>query len=576
MAKAPVRHCAIYTRKSSEEGLEQEFNSLSAQREACAAFINSQRHEGWTEISSRYDDGGVSGGTVERPALARLMQDIQTGQVHIVVVYKIDRLTRSLFDFAKLVELFDRHGVSFVSVTQQFNTTTSMGRLTLNVLLSFAQFEREVTGERIRDKIAASRAKGMWMGGNPSLGYDIRDRRLVINDEEAAQVCYIFRRYLELRSASKLLEDLKQQGICSKRWISAAGLQHGGYTFARGPLYHLLKNRIYLGEATHKGKNYPGEHDAIIDIETFDAVQQLMASQAVRSTRGRKTTSSLLTGILFDDNGNRLTPSHAVKDGKRYRYYVTASGGRNTSKQSGNDSLRIPAVELDNIVLNAIMQLLQDQGRLVEVLYLKGIDATHIEAILNGARQAHSRLVRNSEHNKQATIRPCVQRVVLGASEIRLELSSSALLQLCNGEQESQTVGTSCRKDPDTQTNAEIVIPMSIRRRGIEKKLVLSTGMVTSTVLADQTLVSAIALARKWFDKLMSGEYQTLRDLARADGRNERYVSQVLKLAFLDPVLVEQVISGDQPVDLTLEKVRRMNDLPVRWDLQRRLLGLAP
>jgi site-specific DNA recombinase len=321
------------------------------------------------------------------------------------------------------------------------------------------------------------------------------------------------------RSASKLLEDLKQQGICSKRWISAAGLQHGGYTFARGPLYHLLKNRIYLGEATHKGKNYPGEHDAIIDIETFDAVQQLMASQAVRSTRGRKTTSSLLTGILFDDNGNRLTPSHAVKDGKRYRYYVTASGGRNTSKQSGNDSLRIPAVELDNIVLNAIMQLLQDQGRLVEVLYLKGIDATHIEAILNGARQAHSRLVRNSEHNKQATIRPCVQRVVLGASEIRLELSSSALLQLCNGEQESQTVGTSCRKDPDTQTNAEIVIPMSIRRRGIEKKLVLSTGMVTSTVLADQTLVSAIALARKWFDKLMSGEYQTLRDLARADGR---------------------------------------------------------
>jgi DNA invertase Pin-like site-specific DNA recombinase len=223
MSKTPVRQCAIYTRKSSEEGLEQEFNSLDAQREACAAYINSQRHEGWNEISSRYDDGGVSGGTLERPALARLMQDIEAGQVHIVVVYKIDRLTRSLFDFAKLVELFDRHGVSFVSVTQQFNTTTSMGRLTLNVLLSFAQFEREVTGERIRDKIAASRAKGMWMGGNPSLGYDIRDRRLVVNEEEAAQVRYIFRRYLELKSASKLLEDLKQQGICSKRWTSAAG-----------------------------------------------------------------------------------------------------------------------------------------------------------------------------------------------------------------------------------------------------------------------------------------------------------------------------------------------------------------
>ncbi len=378
---------------------------------------------------------------------------------------------------------------------------------------------------------------------------------------------------MELKSAPKLLEDLKQQGICSKRWTSAAGRQHGGCAFARGPLYHLLKNRIYLGEATHKGKNYPGEHKAIIDAETFDAVQQLMASQAARTSRGRKTTSSLLTGILFDDTGNRLTPSHAVKDGKRYRYYVTASGGRHTSKQSGADGWRIPAVELDNVVISAIIQLLQDHGRLVDVLYLKGIDANHIEAILNGARQAHKRLVSSSENDRQAAIRPCLQRVVLGASEIRLELSSSALLQLCNGEQESQTVGTSCRQGPGAQTNAEIVMPMSIRRRGIEKKLVLSNTLVTSTGLPDQTLVSGIARARNWFDKLMSGECETLRDLARAEGRNERYVSQVLKLAFLDPLLVEQVISGDQPVDLTLEKLRRMDNLPARWDLQRKQFG---
>ena len=576
MSKTPVRHCAIYTRKSSEEGLEQEFNSLDAQREACAAYINSQRHEGWNEIKTRYDDGGVSGGTLERPALARLMQDIEAGQVHIVVVYKIDRLTRSLFDFARLVELFDRHGVSFVSITQQFNTTTSMGRLTLNVLLSFAQFEREVTGERIRDKIAASRAKGMWMGGNPSLGYDIRDRRLVVNEGEATQVRYIFRRYLELKSAPKLLEDLRQQGISSKRWTSAAGRQHGGYTFARGPLYHLLKNRIYLGEAVHKGKNYPGEHQAIIDAETFDAGQQLMASQAVRSTRGRKTTPSLLTGILFDDKGTRLTPSHAVKDGKRYRYYVTALGGRNTSKLSGTDSWRIPAAELDSVVINAIMELLQDQGRLVDVLYLKGIDASLIEATLTGARQAHKRLVCSSEQDRQTAIRPCLQRVTLGISELKLTICTSSLLELCNGEQESQSAGTGRRQDTEPLTSAEIIVPISIQRRGIEKKLVLSNAMMTTVGHPDQTLVSGIAYARNWFDKLMSGECQTLRDLAQVEGRNERYVSQILKLAFLDPVLVEQVISGDQPVDLTLEKLRRMNDLPVRWDLQRRLLGLAP
>ena len=575
MSKTAVRHCAIYTRKSSEEGLEQEFNSLDAQREACAAYIGSQRHEGWSEISTHYDDGGVSGGTLERPALARLMQDIEAGQVHIVVVYKIDRLTRSLFDFAKLVELFDRHGVSFVSVTQQFNTTTSMGRLTLNVLLSFAQFEREVTGERIRDKIAASRAKGMWMGGNPSLGYDIRDRRLRVNEEEAGQVRYIFRRYLQLKSASKLLEDLKQQGICSKRWTSAAGRQHGGCEFARGPLYHLLKNRLYLGEATHKGKSYPGEHTAIIDAETFDAVQQLMASQAVRTSRGRKTASSLLTGILFDDTGNRLTPSHAIKDGKRYRYYVTASGGRRTPKGAAGDHWRIPAAELDRTVINAIMGLLQDQGRLVDVLNLKESDTNHIEAIINGATQAHKRLVSASGQARCTAVRPCLERVTLGASQLRLTLSAPALLKLCQGEQESQPAGTSCRQYPDAQTSAEIVIPMSIRQRGIEKKLVLGSGMVTLTGNPDMTLVSGIARARNWFDKLVSGEYQTLRDLARAEGRNERYVSQVLKLAFIDPLLVEQIIAGEQPVDLTLEKLRRMDDMPVRWDMQCKQLRRA-
>ena len=318
------RRSAIYTRKSSEEGLEQNFNSLHAQREACEAYIKSQAGEGWRLVKTAYDDGGLSGGTMERPALQRLLADINQGLIDVVVVYKVDRLTRSLADFAKMVEVFDAHGVSFVAVTQQFNTTTSMGRLTLNVLLSFAQFEREVTGERIRDKIAASKRKGMWMGGCVPLGYDVRDRRIVIDEREAETVRYIFRRYEEFGCVRLLKEDLDRRGVVSKRRTSKTGIESGGHSFSRGALYALLSNPIYVGEIRHKNLRHPGQHQAVVDRAVWDRTQQQLQEHRVRTKShyaGRE--KSPLIGRLVDENGDGLTPSHARKGERKYRYYIS-------------------------------------------------------------------------------------------------------------------------------------------------------------------------------------------------------------------------------------------------------------
>src|SRR5712691_906921 len=318
-SKPKIRRCAIYTRKSSEEGLEQEFNSLHAQREACEAFIKSQAGEGWRLIRTHYDDGGLSGATMERPALQRLMADIAKGLIDAIVVYKVDRLTRSLADFARMVELFDARGISFVAVTQQFNTTTSMGRLTLNVLLSFAQFEREVTGERIRDKIAASKRKGMWMGGVPPLGYEVRERRLVVNPTEANTVRYIYERYLELGCVRQLSRELDERGIVSKVRISKKGIKSGGCRFSRGALYELLANPIHIGEIRHKQERYPGQHEAIVPHELWERVQQRLG---VNAARGRQSSTcaiaSPLAGKIFDADGEPLYAQGAAKAGRRY------------------------------------------------------------------------------------------------------------------------------------------------------------------------------------------------------------------------------------------------------------------
>ena len=357
----PVR-CAIYTRVSTEHGLDQEFNSLDAQYEAASAYIKSQAHAGWTLIRSRYDDGGYSGGSTDRPDLQRLLDDIRARKIDVIVVYKVDRLTRSLADFAKLVELFDAHGVSFVSVTQQFNTTTSMGRLTLNVLLSFAQFEREVTSERIRDKIAASKRKGLWVGGNLPLGYEMKDGKIAIVEEEAELVRSIFRRYLELGSVNELLRDLRERNIRTKARLLSTGATRGGIPFGRGALYYLLSNRFYIGEVKYKNEILPGEQPPIMDRALFEAVRQKSLAQWSHRTVVRNKSDHLLTGLLFDDAGHRMIPTHATKAGIRYRYYASTPVLHGEAKTASAGSVsRVPAADIEDTVVKSLKEHLAAQ-----------------------------------------------------------------------------------------------------------------------------------------------------------------------------------------------------------------------
>jgi site-specific DNA recombinase len=352
------QRCAIYTRKSTEDGLEQEFNSLDAQREACAAYVMSQRHEGWTLVDGQYDDGGFSGGSMERPGLKRLLADIEAGKVDTIIVYKVDRLTRSLADFAKIVDVLDGAGASFVSITQSFNTTTSMGRLTLNVLLSFAQFEREVTGERIRDKIAASKKKGLWMGGPVPLGYDVEDRKLVVNKAEAKTVNRIMTNYLEVGSARELIAVLAREGLKTKIQVRASTGHRGGIAFARGSLFHLLKNRIYRGVIVHKGNAYPGEHEAIVSKDLWDKVQAKLADNGPRLQRIANTKhASLLVGLVVDGLDRRMTPSHANKGSKRHRYYITHGDAGITA---ASPAWRVSAHDLERIVITRLQGFLSD------------------------------------------------------------------------------------------------------------------------------------------------------------------------------------------------------------------------
>src|SRR5271168_442261 len=411
MERNKLRRCAIYTRKSSEEGLEQEFNSLHAQREACEAFIRSQAGEGWRLVKTAYDDGGLSGATMERPALQRLMADIDQGLIDAVVVYKVDRLTRALADFAKMVEVFDARGVSFVAVTQQFNTTTSMGRLTLKVLLSFAQFEREVTGERIRDKIAASKQKGMWMGGLVPIGYDVHERRLVINQSEAETVREIFRRYLELGCVRLLMEDLNRRSIRSKVRVAKNGRKSGGNTFSRGALYKLLANPIYLGEIRHKGTRHPGLHEPIVDQELWDKTQFLLRSRAVRrAPRTAKSAASPLTGKLFDESGQSLTPSHAVKGERRYRYYVSRSLIKGTADSAGR-GWRLPAPEIERTVAASACQILSDRTGIAAAAQAIGLADNRLPSLFQAAAASRAHL--RSEVEAGAALDALVDRVDL-------------------------------------------------------------------------------------------------------------------------------------------------------------------
>jgi DNA invertase Pin-like site-specific DNA recombinase len=412
--------CAIYTRKSSEEGLDMEFNSLDAQREACEAYIASQRSEGWAAIREPYDDGGISGGTLERPALQRLLADVEAGLIDVIVVYKIDRLSRSLMDFAKLVDIFDRNQVTFVSVTQSFNTTTSMGRLTLNILLSFAQFEREVIGERIRDKFAASRKRGMWMGGYVPLGYDVRDRKLIINEPQAATVRMIFKRFVAIGSATKLAKALVAEGVRTK----------SGRPVDKGYIYRLLNSRVYLGEATHKGASYPGEHAPIIDRSLWDKVHSIMqTSPRLRAANARARTPALLKGLIFTETGCAMTPAFTKKGTRQYRYYVSMDVIRNRPLDENPGPLRLPAPMVEDAVIGEIHRMIRAPeitARTIAALRREGVKVE--EAAVVAALAGFERLWGALYPAEQARIiQLLVERITVGTNGIAVDLRKEGL-----------------------------------------------------------------------------------------------------------------------------------------------------
>ncbi|MBO6542872.1 MAG: recombinase family protein [Alphaproteobacteria bacterium] len=415
--------CAIYTRKSTEEGLDMEFNSLDAQREACEAYIASQRSEGWACLRERYDDGGFSGGTLDRPALKQLIADVEDGLVDVIVVYKIDRLSRALMDFSKLVELFDRHGVTFVSVTQSFNTTTSMGRLTLNILLSFAQFEREVTAERIRDKVAASRKKGMWMGGYVPLGYDVVDRKLIVNENEAAQVRRIFERFVELGSATVLVRELRREEARNKQ----------GTLIDKGYLYRLLKNRVYRGEAVHKGKSYPGEHDAIIEADLWDRAHAILQeSPRKRASNTRARTPALLKGLIFSETGTAMTPTTTKKGLRLYRYYVSMDVIRNRDTGDETAPKRLAAGMVEEAVVTEIRQILQTPEVVTQVLSaLKTNTADIPEADALGALHEFDTLWAQLFPAEQARIvQLLVRRITVTAAGLEVDIRREGIARV--------------------------------------------------------------------------------------------------------------------------------------------------
>lgn len=552
--------CAIYTRKSSEEGLEQRFNSLDAQREACEAYVLSQKTQGWRVVNTTYDDGGFSGGNIDRPALKQLLADIRARRIRIVVVYKVDRLTRSLADFAKLVELFDAHDVSFVSVTQQFNTTNSMGRLTLNVLLSFAQFEREVTGERIRDKIAASKKKGMWMGGNAPIGYVPHERTLAIDPAPAEMVRQIFQLYLELGGVRELKEELDRRGWVSPLRTSRWNRTTGGRPFSRGNLRTMLLNPVYRGQISHKGTVYDGQHTAIVDIQLWQAVQDHL-SQTLESHQNRQKAASpsLLAGLVFDSDGNKFIPVHANKKSKRYRYYVSApkDGDRG---ESSSGAYRIPAEEIEGAVICGLVEMLQDDFRVIE---LAG-EVSPEEALkfIEQARALAQRLSGGVAADKIAVLRILLERVTVFQDRIELALKSNH-------------APSSDDADSDKANASLICVPIELTRSGVATRLIAHARSESVSRGPDQKLGTLISKAHDWCSRLTSGRYDGVQAIATEEKVTSSYVTRVIYVALIAPDLALRILKGDHPPELNAKKLLRMVPFPERWEDQRDLLGMS-
>ena len=535
--KVPVSkavRCAIYTRVSTDHGLDQEFNSLDAQYDAASAYIKSQAHAGWTLIRSRYDDGGYSGGSTDRPDLQRLLDDIRARKLDVIVVYKVDRLTRSLADFAKLVELFDAHGVSFVSVTQQFNTTTSMGRLTLNVLLSFAQFEREVTSERIRDKIAASKRKGLWVGGTLPLGYHMKDDKVAVIEDEAERVRLIYRRYLELGGVNALVRDLRERNIRTKSRLLATGATRGGVHFGRGSLFYLLRNRFYIGEVEYKDEILPGEQPAIMDRALFDAVQQKLTDQWTTRSTVRNASDHLLTGLLFDDAGHRMVPTHAAKSGVRYRYYCSLPHLHGESKTASLGSVsRIPAADIEDVIVKSLHEYLIAQK--------PSSGGTKVE----GRKVVHDSIARVDVHEDHLAIR-----------------LKSADGEATSDSTDDQLLSIPWQKPPSRRSR-QMLLPHGVPRSEVRP----------TRIERRARLVSAIARGRRWLDEMVSGSVTDVQQIASRQHCSVRQVNMTISLAFLAPDLVRAAVQGRLPRGIGVERLR---DAPAEWSQQFEALGLNP
>lgn len=537
MASPKSVRCAIYTRKSSEEGLDQAFNSLHAQREACEAYVKSQAHEDWRALATEYDDGGFSGGTIERPALQRLLRDVDAGLIDTIVVYKIDRLTRSLADFARIVERLEAKGASFVSVTQAFNTTTSMGRLTLNVLLSFAQFEREVTGERIRDKIAASKRKGMWMGGTLPLGYDAPTdpitRALVVNEAEAETVRSIFQGYLRLGSVARLAEELEGSGVRSKLQQAKSGRVRGGVPFSRGALYQLLQSRVYLGEVPHKERSYPGAHPPIVDPGLFEAVQAKLASQrVVRKERPLRSAEMPLKGLIFDVNGQPMSPSFGYgKRGEVYRYYVSAPLQQGRKSRANDEALgRVSASALEEALRREL-------------------------AILFDADEARP---------LRELLKP-VRRVEVARTSVRL------LIALSRAPRSLRSRLQPVHGDSDV---GELALPIACKVRGGRTWAVSESGSGPISRKVDPVLVRGLRQAHR----VVAGLGWRMRDgtLEKLDAvvPTSAYERKLCRLALLSPDIQADILAGNQPPGLSLQALLDA-DIPLSWAKQRQALGFG-
>ncbi len=523
------RRCAIYTRKSTEEGLEQAFNSLDAQREACGAYILSQAHEGWEALPDLYDDGGWSGGNMDRPALKQLLEDVASGKVDIIVVYKVDRLTRSLADFARIVDTLDKADASFVSVTQAFNTTNSMGRLTLNVLLSFAQFEREVTSERIRDKIAASKRKGMWMGGVVPLGYRVEDRKLTIDEAEARTVRMLFERYIATRSITRMVDELVDEGVRTKARTQCTGRVVGGVPFRRGSLAQLLQNPLYMGKVRYRTELYDGEHEALIAEEKWHEVQTILSGNRNDRKNGKLTNNpSLLTGMLTDPDGRPMTPVFTTRGSKRHHYYVT----RQRPGDDATKAWRVPAGEVDRAVLQIVVK------------QLKSGDAVDDDIAAIEARQAMAESLPDLPIPKQrAMMRELNLKARIGSDCVEVELDGS----------EAPLVRT---------------LPARHAMRGYEKKLILTDQ--GSKGAPDPAMVRVVALASAVRRSVLDGDTHPL-----VDAFSPRHRRRMMKIAFLAPDIVAAIMTGDQPSSLTSQHFMRALDMPLDWAGQRRLLGFT-